>query len=97
MSMGKQFTSPEAIEIQEAIETSRKLQDEANINLAKQQVYNGGGGLVEQAFSSYRFRTETAKEMLKDSRRAYEKSCDDVVERTGKVTELVAEMKRLAT
>ena len=64
-------------------------------NLAKQPMYNSDGGLVQQAFDSYRFRTETAKEMLKDSRRAYEASCDEVAKKTKEVTNLLAEMKEL--
>ena len=64
-------------------------------NLAKQPVYNSDGGLVQQALDSYRFRTETAKEMLKDSRRAYEASCDEVAKKTKEVTNLLAEMKEL--
>ena len=64
-------------------------------NLAKQPAYNSDGGLVQQAFDSYRFRTETAKEMLKDSRRAYEASCDEVAKKTKEVTNLLAEMKEL--
>lgn len=68
-------------------------------NLAKQSAYNSGGEtislLVQQAFENYRFRTETAKEMLKDSRRAYEKSCDDVERKTREVTNLLFEMKEL--
>ena len=64
-------------------------------NLAKQPVYNSDGGLVQQALDSYRFRTETAKEMLKDSRRAYEASCDEVAKKTREVTNLLVEMKEL--
>ena len=64
-------------------------------NLAKQPVYNSDGGLVQQALDSYRFRTETAKEMLKDSRRAYEASCDEVANKTREVTNLLVEMKEL--
>ena len=64
-------------------------------NLAKQQVHSADSGMVEQALGSYRFRTETAKEMLKDSRKAYEKSCDDVAKRTKDMGKLLAEMKGL--
>ena len=64
-------------------------------NLAKQPAYNSDGGLVQQALDSYRFRTETAKEMLKDSRRAYEASCDEVAKKTREVTNLLVEMKEL--
>ena len=64
-------------------------------NLAKQPVYNSDGGLVQQALDSYRFRTETAKEMLKDSRRAYEASCDEVAKKSREVTNLLVEMKEL--
>ena len=64
-------------------------------NLAKEPVYNSDGGLVQQALDSYRFRTETAKEMLKDSRRAYEASCDEVAKKTREVTNLLVEMKEL--
>ena len=64
-------------------------------NLAKQPMYNSDGGLVQQALDSYRFRTETAKEMLKDSRRAYEASCDAVANKTKEATNLLAEMKEL--
>ena len=64
-------------------------------NLAKQPVYNSDGGLVQQALDSYRFRTETAKEMLKDSRRAYEVSCDEVAKKTREMTNLLVEMKEL--
>ena len=64
-------------------------------NLAKEPVYNSDGGLVQQALDSYRFRTETAKEMLKDSRRAYEASCENVAKKTREVTNLLAEMKEL--
>ena len=64
-------------------------------NLAKESVYNSDGGLVQQALDSYRFRTETAKEMLKDSRRAYEASCDEVAKKTREVTNLLIEMKEL--
>ena len=64
-------------------------------NLAKEPVYNSDGGLVQQALDSYRFRTETAKEMLKDSRRAYEMSCDEVAKKTKEVTNLLVEMKQL--
>ena len=64
-------------------------------NLAKQPVYNSDGGLVQHAFDTYRFRTATAKEMLKDSRRAYEASCDEVAKKTKEVTNLLAEMKEL--
>ena len=64
-------------------------------NLAKQPVYNSDGGLVQHAFDTYRFRTETAKEMLKDSRRAYEASCDEVAKKTREVTNLLVEMKEL--
>lgn len=63
--------------------------------LAKQPMYNNDSGLVEQALGNYRFRTETAKEMLKDARRAHEKCCDDVAKRTKEVTNLLAEMKQL--
>ena len=68
-------------------------------NLAKQSAYNSSGGinspLVQQTFENYRFRTETAKEMLKDSCRAYEKSCDDVERKTREVTNLLVKMKEL--
>ena len=64
-------------------------------NLAEQPVYNSDGGLVQQALDSYRFRTETAKEMLKDSRRAYEASCDEAAKKTREVTKLLVEMKEL--
>ena len=64
-------------------------------NLAKQPAYNSDGGLVQQALDSYRFRTETAKEMLKDSRRAYEASCDEVAKKSREVTNLLVEMKEL--
>ena len=64
-------------------------------NLAKEPVYNSDDGLVQQALDSYRFRTETAKEMLKDSRRAYEASCDEVAKKTREVTNLLVEMKEL--
>lgn len=64
-------------------------------NLAKEPVYNSDGGLVQQALNSYRFRTETAKEMLKDSRRAYEASCDEVAKKTREMTNLLVEMKEL--
>ena len=64
-------------------------------NLAKEPVYSSDGGLVQQALDSYRFRTETAKEMLKDSRRAYEASCDEVAKKTREVTNLLVEMKEL--
>ena len=64
-------------------------------NLAKEPVYNSDGGLVQQALDSYRFRTETAKEMLKDSRRAYEMSCDEVAKKTKEMTSLLVEMKQL--
>ena len=64
-------------------------------NLAKQPMYNSDGWLVQQAFDSYRIRTETAKEMLKDSRRVYEASCDEVANKTKKATNLLAEMKEL--
>ena len=60
-------------------------------NLAKQPCYNSSGELE----SDYRYRTEIAKEMLKDTRRAYEKSCDDVERQTKEVTNLLAEMKEL--
>jgi hypothetical protein len=64
-------------------------------NLAKQQVPSGSSGLVEQTLDSYRFRTETAKEMLIDSRRAYEKSCDEVQKRTRETNKLLVEMQGL--
>jgi uncharacterized protein YceH (UPF0502 family) len=64
-------------------------------NLAKQQVPSGSSGLVEQTLDSYRFRIETAKEMLIDSRRAYEKSCDAVEKRTREMTKLLTEMTGL--
>lgn len=65
-------------------------------NLAKQPVHQlTNGGLVQQAFDNYRFRTETAKQMLMDSRRAYEKSCDDVAQKTKEATNLLVEMREL--
>ena len=62
-------------------------------NLAKQPMYNSDGRLVQQTFDSYRFRTETAKEMLRGSRRAYQASCDEIAKKTKEVTNLLAEMK----
>ncbi|XP_028390961.1 uncharacterized protein LOC114515836 [Dendronephthya gigantea] len=64
-------------------------------NLAKQPASDGDGSLVQQTMNSYRFKTETAKEMLKDSRRAYDKSCEEVAQKAREVSNLLVEMKEL--
>ncbi|XP_028390959.1 uncharacterized protein LOC114515835 [Dendronephthya gigantea] len=62
-------------------------------NLAKQPAPDSEGG--QEAMGSYRFKTETAKEMLKDSRRAYDKSCEEVAQKAREVSNLLAEIEEL--
>ena len=53
------------------------------------------GGLVKSALDSYRFKTETAKEMLKDTRGMYDKACDDLTKRSKEMAEILGELAKV--
>ena len=54
----------------------------------------GDGGLVKSAMENARFKTETAKEMLKDSRKSYDKSCEELAEKMKEYGNILADLAK---
>ena len=54
----------------------------------------GAGGLVKTAMENARFKTETAKEMLKDSRQSYDKSCEELAEKMKEYGNILADLAK---
>ena len=53
-----------------------------------------GGGLAKSAMENARFKTETAKEMLKDSRKSYDKSCEELAEKMKEYGNILADLAK---